>query len=190
MKGLLGLLTFVTFTASGFGQGQFYLNNRIGTEVNARFYLYPREAITGESSIGFPDWSIQLLGGVVGAGLVPLMPATTTFSGPAGTPSAGYVEGVTVSVPGVTVGGTAHVVLRVLGPGGVSLDFGPFTVSGLGGGTTPPPNLPIGTSPFFILPEPRPLIFALVAVLGLMCGRRGRRWPPYGSTRTRSLDQN
>lgn len=155
MKKLIIALAALMVSIAAYGQGQFVFNNRIGTEVNARFVS--SSDATGTSSIGSPDYTVSLLGGPVGGSLVALDPASTTFRGAAGTTTAGYVTSVTPTVPGVAIGGNASVLVRVLGPGGLSQDFGPYTVNGLGGGTATPPNLQLGTSPLVInqVPEDR-----------------------------------
>jgi hypothetical protein len=173
MKKLIIALAALTVSVAAYGQGQFVFNNRIGTEVNARFVMAGDPA--GQSTIGSPDWTVQLLGGPVGtaeAQLVPLDPASTTFRGAAGTTTAGYVVGVTPAVPGVAVGGNASVLVRLQGPAGFSQDFGPFTVNGLGGGTTTPPNLQLGTSPLNVVPEPTTLVLAALGLGGLLALRR------------------
>jgi hypothetical protein len=173
MKKLIIALAALTVSVAAYGQGQFVFNNRIGTEVNARFQL--AGDATGSSSVGGADWSVQLLGGPVGtatSALVPLDPSSTTFRGAAGTTTAGYVVGVTPTVPGVAIGGNATVLVRVVGPGGISQDFGPYTVNGLGGGTATPPNLQLGTSPLSIVPEPATLALAALGLGGLLALRR------------------
>jgi len=173
MKKLIIALAALTVSVAAYGQGQFVFNNRIGTEVNARFVMAGDPA--GQSTIGSPDWTVQLLGGPAGTAvgqLVPLDPASTTFRGAAGTTTAGYVVGVTPAVPGVAVGGNASVLVRLQGPAGFSQDFGPFTVNGLGGGTTTPPNLQLGTSPLNVVPEPTTLVLAALGLGGLLALRR------------------
>lgn len=158
-------------------QGQFYFNNRIGTEVNARF-VAPGDPCDGNSSsVASPEWSVRLLGGPIGtpvSQLLPLDPPGTTFRGAAGTPLAGYVVGITPTVPGVEVGASAWVVVRLVGPSGFLYDAGLFTVY-LGGGVVPPPNLELGTAPIGCIPEPTvlALLSAVLMILGCrrMCGR-------------------
>jgi hypothetical protein len=172
MKKLIIAMAALMVSVAAYGQGQFVFNNRIGTEVNARFVL-PGETTT--SSVGGEGWSVQLLGGPEGTAvgqLVALDPSSTTFRGAAGTTTAGYVVGVTPAVPGVAIGGNASVLLRVVGPGGIAQDFGPFTVSGLGGGTTTPPNLQLGTNPLTVVPEPTTLVLAALGLGGLLALRR------------------
>jgi len=173
MKKLIIALAALMVSVAAYGQGQFVFNNRIGTEVNARFVMAGDP--TGTSTIGSPDWTVQLLGGPAGtpvAQLVALDPSSTTFRGAAGTTTAGYVVGVTPAVPGVAVGGNASVVVRLQGPGGFSQEFGPYTVNGLGGGTTTPPNLQLGTTPLTVVPEPTTLVLAALGLGGLLALRR------------------
>jgi MYXO-CTERM domain-containing protein len=179
MKKLIITLAALMVSIAAYGQGQFVFNNRIGTEVNARFIGATDPATGTSSSIGSPDYTVQLLGGPVGtpaAQLVPLDPAGTTFRGAAGTTTAGFVVGVTPTVPGVAIGGNASVLVRVLGPGGAKQDFGPFTVNGLGGGTATPPNLALGTSPLTVNLVPEPATLALGAIgLGALLAIRRRK---------------
>lgn len=165
MKKLIITLAALMVSIAAYGQGttdgQLNINNKIGTEVNARFVGANDAA--GTSSIGSPDWTVQLLGGPVGGTLVPLSPSTTTFRGAAGSASAGYFAGVSPTVPGVPIGGNADVTVRVMGPGGFQQDF-KYTVNGLGGGTVIPPNLQMGTSPLVINTVPEPTTLALGAL--------------------------
>jgi len=176
MKKLIIALAALMVSIAAYGQGQFVFNNRIGTEVNARLILQGVDPTTGAtSSIGSPDWTVQLLGGPQGtpvANLVPLDPAGTGFRGAAGTTTAGYVTSVTPTVPGVAIGGNADILVRVVGPGGISQDLGPFTVTGLGGGTATPPNLQLGTSPISIVPEPTTLALGVIGLGALLAIRR------------------
>jgi hypothetical protein len=173
MKKLIIALAALMVSIAAYGQGQFVFNNRIGTEVNARF-VNAGDA-TGTSSVGSPNYTVSLLGGPVGTAvgsLVALDPASTTFRGAAGTTTAGYVTSVTPTVPGVAIGGNASVLVRVLGPGGFSQDFGPYTVNGLGGGTATPPNLQLGTSPLVLVPEPATLALGALGLGALLMFRR------------------
>jgi hypothetical protein len=176
MKKLIIALAALMVSIAAYGQGQFVFNNRIGTEVQARFITSTDPANGSSSSIGSPDWSVQLLGGPVGGTLVALDPSSTTFRGAPGTAAAGYVTSVTPVVPGVGVGGNASVQVKVLGPGGVNQTFGPYTVNGLGGGTTTPPNLQLGTSPLVVntavIPEPTTLALGALGLGALLFIRR------------------
>lgn len=168
------------------GQGQFVFNNRIGTEVNARFVTCFDPLINDyQSDFASPEWRIQLFGGPIGTPpgqLAPLVPFETTFRGPAGSPLAGYVEPITPIVPEVPVGRSANVLVRLVGLDGFSQDFGPYVVDGLGGGTTLPPNLNLGTSPLFLIsyspqciPEPKILPLGILGMIGLMLGDLWRK---------------
>jgi hypothetical protein len=173
MKKLIIALAALMVSVAAYGQGQFVFNNRLGTEVNARFVLPGDNAATG-SSIGTPDWSVALFGGPQGtpiANLQPLNPATAAFRGAPGSAGAGFVvNGITPIVPGVDAGGAADILVRVLGPGGTSVDFGPYQVT-LGGGTLLPPNLQLGTSPL-VVPEPTTLALAALGLGALLALRR------------------
>ena len=175
MKKLIITLAAVMVSLAAYGQGQFNFNNRLGTEVNARFITSADPADGTASSIGTPDWSIQLLGGPVGGTLAALTPATVQFRAAGNTAGAGYVTpGISPTVPGVDVNGTAAIVVRVLGPGGVSQDFNYQVV--LGGGTVIPPNLQMGTSPLVVntgnVPEPTTLALGALGLGALLMIRR------------------
>src|SRR4051794_38080866 len=107
---------------AAYGQGTVTINNRIGTEVTARFMLATDAA--GTSSVGSPGYTVNFLGGPVGGTLVPLTPSSSTMRGAAGTASAGYFTGVTATVPGVPPGGTASVRVDLVGPNGTT-SYGP-----------------------------------------------------------------
>jgi len=176
MKKLIIALAALMVSIAAYGQGQFVFNNRIGTEVTARFITSSDPANGSSSSIGSPDWSVKLTGGPVGGTLVALDPATTGFRGAPGSTAAGYVTGITPTVPGVAAGGTASVLVTVLGPNSVSKAFGPYTVANLGGGTITPPNLQLGTSPLVVNIVPEPATLALGALgLGALLAIRRRK---------------
>jgi MYXO-CTERM domain-containing protein len=171
MKKLIIALAALSVSVAAYGQGQFYVNNRIGTEVTARIVM-PGDA-AGTSSVGSPDWTVSFLGGAAGtpiASLKPLDPAGSTFRGAAGSSGAGYFNGQTVTVAGVDSGKDATVLLRVLGPGGAQTDFGPYPVT-LGGGVNPPPNLQLGTANL-VVPEPTTLALAALGLGALLAIRR------------------
>jgi hypothetical protein len=178
MKKLIIALAAFVASVAAYGQGQFVFNNRIGTEVQARFILAGTDPADGSSSsIGSPDWTVQLFGGATGTAvgsLVALDPAGTGFRGAAGSAAAGYVTGITPTVPGVAIGGSADILVKVLGPGGASQNFGPYTVAGLGGGTATPPNLQLGTSPLAVnvVPEPATLALGALGIGALLMMRR------------------
>jgi len=181
MKKLIIALAALMVSVAAYGQGSFVFNNRIGTEVNARFVADTDAANT--SSIGSPNWTVNLLGGPQGAPVSALVPLTagpgttlpTTFRGAPGTTTAGYVTSATAIVPGVAVNSPASVVVRVLGPNGFTQDFGPYNVT-LGGDTITPPNLQLGTSPLIVTAIPEPTTLALGALgLGALLLMRRRK---------------
>jgi hypothetical protein len=181
MKALrLTLFTAMLFASrDAFAQGQFFFNNYLPPDINARFVLSSDPRDGSASSIG-PGWQVQLLGGPRGIGgqLIPLDPPSTTFR-TASPATYGYVNPVTVTVPNVPTGAAADVWLKVIDPNGTSYIQRIFSVT-LGGGVVPPPNLPMGTSPLVVditfIPEPSPLVlFGCAGVLGCLFSFRGRK---------------
>jgi hypothetical protein len=78
-------------TLAAYGQGQVVINNRVGTEVTARFVSVSDTGTT--SSIGSPDWTVNFFGGPTGTAvgsLAALDPASSTMRGAAGSAAAGY----------------------------------------------------------------------------------------------------
>lgn len=178
MKKLILAAAALMVTVATYGQGQFVLNNRITAEgINARFVLSSDPTDGSVSSVGSPDFTVNLLGGPQGTAtgsLVALDPPSTTFRGAAGTATAGFLTQVTAQVPGVAAGAAASIVLRVMGPNvlGGSQDFGPFNVT-LGGGVNPPPNLPMGGAPLIVvIPEPSTLALGALGLGALFLIRR------------------
>jgi MYXO-CTERM domain-containing protein len=169
---------------AAYGQGTVTINNRVGTEVTARFVGTADPA--GTSSIGSPDYTVQFLGGPKGTAvgsLQALTPSSSTMRGAAGTATAGYFNGVTATVPGVPPGGNADVLVRLLGPSGFTQDFGPYPANGLGGdnptGGPPltPPNLQMGTTALTVtggtnVPEPTTLALGALGLGALLAIRR------------------
>jgi hypothetical protein len=122
------------------------------------------------------DGSLCRFGGPAGTpcdAMLPLDPFTTGFRGFPGTIFAGYVVPQVVTVPGVLTGVNADVLVHLVGPGGYDRAYGPFLVT-LGGGTTPPPNLQLGTSPLpppetnGCIPEPSTLPLATLSLVTLV----------------------
>ena len=66
------VVAWLLFAVNAAGQGQFYFNNRIGTEVSAQICATWREAATQISSIGSPDWAVQLFSLTAGNQLIAL----------------------------------------------------------------------------------------------------------------------
>ena len=159
-----GWLILVSAVAA-VGQGQFFFSNRDTTSgVTARI-VAPSDTGT-LSSIGSPDYVIQLFGGPIGSDQVPLDPPETGFRGPAGSALAGWVVPVTVTVPGVRPGEPAAVTLYLKGPSLPCLNPMTIVIPSLGGGVVTPPTLPMGAASFFgICPEPPPIV--VITMVGL-----------------------
>jgi len=172
----LSLLALVGTFDTASGQGLVNFNNRVVGVVDARVTFCPFE----ETGAG---WSAQLFGGPQGtplSQLTALFPTTTFRTSSAG--AFGYVNPVTVTVPGVLPGQRATLVMRVFPPGESSatpiyFDGNVITVP-LGGDILPPTNL-VGMQAFFTgplgCPEPSTLILGGIASLVLLCSRRSHR---------------
>jgi MYXO-CTERM domain-containing protein len=180
MKKLILGASALMVALAAYGQGTVSINNRITGETVARFVLMGEDAAV-RSSIGSPDYTVQFFGGPVGtasAALAALTPSSSTFRGAAGTPTAGFFNGVTATVPGVAPGGNAIVEVRLMGPGGFTQTFGPFTATGLGGdnpsGGPPltPPNLAMGNTALQVVPEPTTLALGALGLGALLLIRR------------------
>jgi hypothetical protein len=173
MKKLILAVAALMVSIAAYGQGQFVLNNRIpAAGIDARIIL-PGDVGTPNSGVGSPDWTVSILGGPAGtpvAQLVPLEPASTTLRGAAGSAAAGYLSPQTVTVPNVAPNAQASILLRALGPGGQSVDFGPFNVT-LGGGVVIPPNLALGNTPL-VVPEPTTIALGALGLGALLLIRR------------------
>lgn len=161
---------------AAYGQGQFVFNNRIPPDINAKFQLQS-EAGGTTSSLAGSAYTVQLLGGKPGTATSALTQlATTDFRTGA---AAGYVNPITVTVPGVTGVGAdtkALVLLRVFsgtsttGPG--LTDFGPYTVDVAAAPATPP-NMALGTSALLVnVPEPTTLALGALGLGALLAIRR------------------
>ena len=116
--------------------GTVTFNNRVPGTLDARVLL-PDGAGIGAG------WTAELRGGPEGGSLVPLSPATTFRTSSAF--ATGYVEPVVVTVPGVSPGSKATLVMTAfLGVSRSSAalygESMPITVT-VGGGTLPPSNL-------------------------------------------------
>jgi hypothetical protein len=167
--------------AATYGQGQVSINNRVLPDVNARLIASSDTPSDGTvSSIGSDKgYTLSFFGGKAGTvvgSLAALDPATTTLRGAAGTSAAGYFTGITATVPGVDVGGSADIVLKVTGGAAPAAGqtFGPWTVT-LGGGTVVPPNLAMGTSPLVVttsIPEPTTLALGALGLGAMFLIRR------------------
>ena len=159
------LTAIVIFPVALIGQGRFTFNNFAPPEIDAPMRL-PTDA-PGFSRLSGDAYTVQLLGGPVGSSVSQLIAlGTTNFKTGA---AAGYVNPLTVAVPGVPGGGEAIVLVTLnlgSGPSATRLGtFGPFMVTV----TEPPdptPNLPLGLNPFptSAVPEPIPLLSGLLGL--------------------------
>jgi MYXO-CTERM domain-containing protein len=174
MKKLMIAVAALMVSIAAYGQGQFVFNNRVPPDINARFQL--TSDASGTSSLAGNAYTVQLLGGAEGTPAAQLTPlATTDFrTGNA----AGYVNPLTVTVPGVANGKNASIVLNVFAgasaTGAALTSFGPYTVAVAEAPATPP-NLALGTNPL-IVPVPEPATLALGAIgLGALLAIRRRK---------------
>jgi len=170
MKKLIIAVAALMVSIAAYGQGQFVFNNRILPDINARFIANTDPAAGTSSSIGSPDYTVQLFS--AGTAL-----DTTTFRGAAGSAAAGYVTPLTETVPNVAPGANASITVKVLGPNiaGGSQSFGPYTFA-LGGGTLPPTNMPLGSQPLTVtlgaIPEPSTLALGFLGLGAILAVRR------------------
>lgn len=165
MKKLMIAVAALMVSISAYGQGQFVFNNRVPPEINAPFQLDNGTKLSGT------DYTVQLLNN---AGLAPL--ATTQFRTGA---AAGYVNPLTVTVPGVAGGTDAAILLKVFAgsstAGSALSQFGPYTVNVKEAPATPL-NLPLGTTPLVVTAIPEPTTLALGALgLGALLAIRRRK---------------
>jgi MYXO-CTERM domain-containing protein len=180
-KLIIAAAALLVSLAATYGQGQVSINNRVVPDVTARLISSADPTDGSKSSIGSDgSYTLSFFGGKAGTAvgsLAALDPATTTLRGAAGTAAAGYFTGITATVAGVDVGGSADIVLKISGGNvtGGSQTFGPWTVT-LGGGTVVPPNLPMGTSPLVVqvgtVPEPTTMALGALGLGALFLIRR------------------
>lgn len=179
MKKLIIAAAALLVTVATYGQGQVNFNNRVTGVVDAR--------VVDSAGVGVgAGWTAQLFGGPAGTAVGQLTALTPTTSFRTSSAAAlGYVNGVTVDVPGVASGAQATLVMRAYQGASFATatakgESAPFTVA-LGGGTLPPSNLvgltgPITVSGAVIVPEiPEPSTLALGALgvgAALMLRRR------------------
>jgi hypothetical protein len=179
MKKLLIAIAAVLVSAATFAQGTVSFNTRIPGQVDAPVTL---GSATGPGA--GPTYSAEL--GVVGANgsFTPIPGSVTTFRTPTATAPAlaNYVVTVgEVAVPGVPTGGSANLAFRAWLTSAGSYDAAPaanrgqsaaVTVTGLGGGPTPPANL-VGLTGFVIpIPEPSTIALGALGAAALLLRRR------------------
>jgi hypothetical protein len=174
MKKLMIAAAALMVSVAAYGQGQFIFNNRIGTEVNAKFQL-ESDAGTTSSLIG-NAYTVQLLGGKAGTPVAQLTPlGTTDFRTGA---AAGYVNQISPVVAGVAGGQDATILVRVFAgataTGTALKDFGPYTIT-LTEAPATPPALQLGTTALKVpgvVPEPATLALGALGLGALLMIRR------------------
>lgn len=177
MKKVIIALASLMVAAAAYAQGTVNFNNRITGVVDARVLLPDG---TGAGT-GF---TAELLGGPAGtpvAQLTPLSPTTTFRTTSAA--AMGYVNGVTVDVPGVAAGAQATIVMRAFN----GATFASSTLTGqsapitIGLGGTPPGGAPLppasltGLQGFTLsgtVPEPSTLALGVLGIAALALRRR------------------
>jgi hypothetical protein len=173
MKTGLVLWSVFALAATALGQGQFVFNNRALPDINARFVL-ENGVVPGSDSLSY---TVQLFGGPTGSLQSTWTElGTTTFrTGNA----AGYVNPITVTVPGATTAADLFVRIYTGTTTGGSTYYSPswgrpeqaFTVP-VAVAPNPPPNLQLGTSTFvffpYIIPEPSTCALMVVGMLAIL----------------------
>jgi len=160
---------------AAYGQGQFVFNNRIPPDINAKFQL--SSDVGTASSLAGTAYTVQILGGKAGTPVANLTQlGTTDFR--TGT-AAGYVNPLTLTVPGVANGQAADILLKVYAGVGTSTaaltTFGPYNIT-LTEAPATPPNLALGVNPLVVTAIPEPATLALGALgLGALLAIRRRK---------------
>jgi len=179
MKKLILTAVAVMVSVAAFAQGQITFNNRVSGVVDARVTFADGQNIGQGVGLGY---TAQLFGGPDGtavANLSALTPNTTFRTSSAA--AQGYVNGVTVTVPGVDSGAKAVIVMRVFDSASAKVgESGAITLT-LGGGLAVPANLEGlqaftvtagGTGGTPIVPEPSTIALAALGVGALLLRRR------------------
>jgi MYXO-CTERM domain-containing protein len=167
MKKLMIAVAALMVSIAAYGQGQFVFNNRALPDVDAKF--------VDASGAGLTGYTVQLLGGATGTPVGSLQALGTTDMRTGN--AAGYVNPLTVTVPGVANGAKADVFLNFFQGTGTTgtpaKQLGPYTVTVAEAPNTPGP-LPLGTSPIQVIavPEPTTLALGLVGLGTLLAIRR------------------
>lgn len=172
MKKLILIAAASLVAVGAYAQGQFYFANRDANAtppVDARFFAQGDAA--GVSSVG-AGYTINLFGGpqTTTPATLPSIGTATFRSSPAA--GIGYINPITVTVPGVASGGNATVRVDVMSPSGALLFSQPYNLA-LGGDTITPPTLPMGNTPItLVIPEPTTLALAGLGLGALLMIRR------------------
>jgi len=169
MKKTIIALAALMVSVATYGQGQVNFNNRVTGVVDARVTF-----ADGSGGVG-AGYTAQLFGGPAGtpAGQLTALSPSTTFR-TSSAAAQGYVNGVTVEVPGVASGNNATLVMRVFATGSSAVlgESNPITIA-VGGGTLPPSNL-AGLQGFTVgvVPEPSTIALGALGVAALLLRRR------------------
>jgi len=170
MKKLIIAAAALMVSLSAYGQGQFVFNNRVPPGIDAKFRL---DTDTGTaSSLAGNAYLVQILSGPKGGTLSQI--GTTDFRTGA---AAGYVNPVTLAVPGVRDGAVAEVRLNIFqgttATGAPLGTFGPFDIT-VAEAPNLPGNLALGTSPLTVtvIPEPTTLALGALGLGALLLMRR------------------
>ncbi len=169
MKKILIATAALLVTVGAYAQGEVNFNNRVGTTVDARVLL-PTGAGVGAGYtaqlFGAPQTSIE-------ANLVGLTPTTTFRTSSAA--AEGYINGISVVVPGVPANAVATLQMRVFDSTGALVGKSNMIDVQLGGGVSVTPNM-VGLTGFTIstpdIPEPSTIVLAALGGLGLLAIRR------------------
>jgi len=175
MKKLILTAVAVMVSVAAFAQGQITFNNRVSGVVDARVTFADGPNIGQGVGAGY---TAQLFGGADANSLAALLPSTTFRTSSAA--AQGYVNGVTVTVPGIDSGAKATIVMRVFDSTSAKVGESAPIVLTLGGGLAVPANLE-GLQAFTItaggggtpiVPEPSTIALAVLGVGALLLRRR------------------
>jgi hypothetical protein len=175
MKKLILTAVAVMVSVAAFAQGQITFNNRVSGVVDARVTFADGPNIGQGVGAGY---TAQLFGSADGNNLAALIPSTTFRT--SSTAAQGYVNGVTVDVPGIASGAKATIVMRVFDSANAKVgESAPITIT-LGGGLAVPANLEglqaftvtAGGAVTPIVPEPSTIALAALGVGALLLRRR------------------
>jgi len=165
-KLLLTVAALMVTLASTMAQGQVNFATRVGSTVNAII----RDP-AGAPAVT-PPYSAALQLRAADGSYSTIANSTTGFRTGA---AIGYVSPITVTIPGIDIGGSATV--RVVAfegtayvTAGLRGESNPVTVT-LGGGTALPPDL-VGLNAFNIVPEPSTIALGILGAAALLFRRR------------------
>lgn len=175
MKKLILALAALMVSLAAYGQGQFVFNNRVPPDINAKFSI-DNSGTTITPGSDATVYTLQLLGGPSGSAQSTWAElGTTTFrTGNA----AGYVNPITVTVPGATTSADFKMNIfqgaSTTGSAFASITGDKVFTTPVAIAPNPPPNAPLGTTAitFTAVPEPTTLALGLIGVGSLLFIRR------------------